>query len=264
LSSWGYGGTPFLAEVSGLLTWPVADGRFMGFAQRHITGVLLAVEAIYACATIGLMAIDLFTTTGARMNEVMQIRLTEDCIVRLKMPPPPEAKDQSPRVRYILRLIPKGEKADVPQDYFIGEETKRLFVKVAQMLGDHYGLQPGQALPSVAFDVGSGRAHRFGKAPYLFQYGRRHLSDATITSCMRFLLHGMVFRTRDGNLVVLKSHLLRHYAACGIGAMPLPLICWKPESISARSRSCSATRNWRRLPVTFTSPIPRCARPPVR
>ena len=130
-----------------MLTWPVADGRFMGFAQRRITGVLLAVEAIYACATIGLMAIDLFTTTGARMNEVMQIRLTEDCIVRLKMPPPPEAKDQSPRVRYILRLIPKGEKADVPQDYFIGEETKRLFVKVAQMLGDHYGLQPGQALP---------------------------------------------------------------------------------------------------------------------
>jgi hypothetical protein len=56
----------------------------MGFAQRRITGVLLAVEAIYACATIGLMAIDLFTTTGARMNEVMQIRLTEDCIVRLK------------------------------------------------------------------------------------------------------------------------------------------------------------------------------------
>ena len=29
LSSWGYGGTPFFAEVSGLLTWPVADGRFM-------------------------------------------------------------------------------------------------------------------------------------------------------------------------------------------------------------------------------------------
>jgi hypothetical protein len=115
-----------------------------GSAQRRITGVLLPVEAVYACATIGLMAIDLFTTTGARMNEVMQIRLTEDCIVRLKMPPPPEAKDQSPLVRYILRLIPKGEKADVPQDYFIGEETKRLFVKVAQMLGDTTDCNPAK------------------------------------------------------------------------------------------------------------------------
>jgi hypothetical protein len=224
LSSWGYGGTPFFAEVSGLLTWPVADGRFMGSAQRRITGLLLPIEAIYASTTIGLMAIDLFTTTGARMNEVMQIRLTEDCIVRLKMPPPPEAKDQSPRIRYILRLIPKGEKADVPQDYFIGEETKRLFVKVAQMLGDHYGLQPGQALPSVAFDVGSGRAHRFGKGPYLFQYGHRHLSDNTISSCMRFLLHGMVFRTRDGDMVVLKSHLLRHaFATQAVQVEKIPI-----------------------------------------
>jgi hypothetical protein len=55
-----------------------------------------------------------------------------------------EAGDQSPRVRYVLRLIPKGEKADIPQDYFIGEETKRLFVRVAQMLGEHYRLRPGQ------------------------------------------------------------------------------------------------------------------------
>ena len=224
LSSWGYGGTPFFAEVSGLLTWPVADGRFMGSAQRRITGVLLPVEAIYACATIGLMAIDLFTTTGARMNEVMQIRLTEDCIVRLKMPPPPEARDQSLRVRYVLRLIPKGEKADIPQDYFIGEETKRLIVKVAQMLGEHYHLRPGQALPSVGFDAGSGRAHRFGQAPYLFQYGHRHLSDNTITSCMRFLLHGMVFKTREGNVVVLKSHLLRHaFATHAVQVEKIPI-----------------------------------------
>jgi hypothetical protein len=212
LASWGYGGTPFLAEVGELLTWPVAAGRFMGSAQRRIAGVLLPVESIYAAAMIGLMAIDLFTTTGARINEVMQIRLTEDCIVRLKMPPPPEAKDQSPRVRYVLRLIPKGEKANVPQNYFIGEETKRLFVRVAQMLGEHYRLGPGQALPSVRFAAGNGRAERFGQAPYLFQYAYQHLSANTITSCMRFLLHGMVFKTCEGTLVILKSHLLRHYA----------------------------------------------------
>lgn len=210
LASWGYTATPFFAEVAGLLTWPLKDGRFMGLAQRRIKGLLLPVEAIYAAATLGLMAIDLFTTTGARINEIMQIRLTEDCITRLKMPSPPGGRDQSPRIRYVLRLIPKGDKVGVPQDYFIGEETKRLFVKVAQMLGEHYQLQPGEALPSVGFDAQNGRSHRFGKAPYLFQYGHRHLSDATIASCMRFLLHGMMFKTRDGNPVALKSHLLRH------------------------------------------------------
>jgi hypothetical protein len=121
LASWGYSSKPFFGGVGSLLTWSVADGKFMGCAQRRTTGVLLPVEAIYATATLGLMAIDLFTTTGARINEVMQIRLTEDCIVRLKMPPPPEAKDQSPRVRYVLRLIPKGERPTYPRTTSLGK-----------------------------------------------------------------------------------------------------------------------------------------------
>jgi len=210
LDSWGYGTSPFLAAVGGLLTWPVTEGRFMFCAQRRSTGLLIPVEAIQAAATIGLMAIDLFTTTGARINEVMQIRLAEDCIARLQMAAPPGAKDRSPRIRYVLRLVPKGEKANTPQDYFIGEETKRLLVKTARMLGEHYHLQPGASLPSVEFDQGNGRANRFGKAPYLFQYNYQHLSAGTITACMRFLLHGMVFKTREGKMVILKSHLLRH------------------------------------------------------
>jgi len=222
LASWGYGHTPFLAEVGGLLTWPLTEGRFMVSAQPRTTGVLLPVEAIYAAATIGLLAVDLFTTTGARINEVMQIRLTEDCIVRLKMSAPPGSKDPSPRIR-VLRLVPKGAKANTPQDYFIGTETKRLLVRVAQMLGEHYQLQPGQILPSVEFDAGNARAHRFAKAPYLFQYAGRHLSANTITSCMRFLLHGMVFKTREGKLVVLKPHLLRHAFATHAVQVEIPV-----------------------------------------
>jgi hypothetical protein len=131
LDSWGYGAAPFFADIGGLLTWPVPEGRFMFSAQRRTTGLLIPVEAINAAATIGLMAIDLFTTTGARINEVMQIRLTEDCITRLQMAAPPGARDQSPRIRYVLRLVPKGEKTNTPQDYFISEETKRLLVKMA-------------------------------------------------------------------------------------------------------------------------------------
>jgi hypothetical protein len=141
------------------------------------------------------------------------------------------------------------------------------------MLGDHYGLQPGQPLPSVAFDVGSGRAHRFGKAPYLFQYGHRHLSDATITSCMRFLLHGMVFRTRDGNLVVLKSHLLRHaFATHAVQVEKIPVdivgvwlhqkisrlrITTKPESMVAEASDLYLSR----IATRSTSTKPSSAHP---
>lgn len=210
LASWGYVRRPFRSDVAGLMTWPEAEVTFMTRAQSRCQGVLLPVEPIYASSLFGLMAIELFTSTGARINEVMQIRLTEDCIVRLKMPAPPESKDQSIRLRYVLRLVPKGEKANTPKDYFIGEQTKRLLVKVAQMLGEHYHLDPGQALPSVPFFAHNGRAHRFGSEPYLFQYSGAHMSGETITGCMRFLLHGMMFKTREGNRVILKSHLLRH------------------------------------------------------
>ena len=130
-------------------------------AQRRTTGLLVPVEGNYAAATLGLMAVDLFTTTGARINEVMQIRLIKDCIVRLEMPPPPGSKDLSPRIRYVLRLIPKGEKASTLQDYFISAETKRLLVRVAEMLAEHYQLRPGETLPAVEFNAGSRRAHRF-------------------------------------------------------------------------------------------------------
>ena len=86
----------------------------------------------------------------------------------------------------------------------------RLLVSVATMLAEHYALAPAAPLPTVQFNPHHARAHRFGPAPYLFQYQQRHLADVDITACMRFLLHGMVFRTRDGKPVVLKAHLLRH------------------------------------------------------
>jgi len=219
LRAWGYGRpgatrhvAPFFSNVPGLLSWSRATGesRFNRVAQTKTAGVLIPVDSLWAAATFGLLAIDLFTTTGMRMNEAMQIRLTEEAFVRLVMPAPPGARDPSPRIRYAFRLIPKGERTDTPHTFFIGRETMRLLVVVATMLAEHYGLPPGAPLPTVAFNPYHGRAHRFGPAPYLFQYQQRHLSDVDITACMRFLLHGMVFRTRDGKPVVLKAHLLRH------------------------------------------------------
>ncbi len=41
---------------------------------------------------------------------------------------------------------------------------------------------------------------------------------------MHFLLHGMVFRTREGKLVVLKSHLLRHaFATHAVQVEKIPI-----------------------------------------
>ena len=42
--------------------------------------ILFDVEPLYAAVTFGLLALDIFTTTGARLNELLQISNTKECI----------------------------------------------------------------------------------------------------------------------------------------------------------------------------------------
>jgi hypothetical protein len=217
---------PFDAHTPGVLNWSREDGtdHFVRQARKRTGALFLPVEALYAAATFGVLSVDVFTTTGMRMNEMLQLRLTPDCFVRLQMPAPPGAKDQSPRIRYAFRLLPKGEKTETLHDYFIGEETKRLLVKAARTLAEHYGLQAGEALPTIAYSPNYSREHRFEKAPYLLQYNHQALPGQAITACMRFLLHGMIFRTRDAKPVILKAHLLRHaFATFAVQIEKIPL-----------------------------------------
>lgn len=232
LQHWGYAdqergcATPFESMVSGLLCWShdVGDASFMARAQHRADGLLIPLEPLYAATTFGLLALDMFTTTGMRLNELLQVRVSKDCLVRQVDGPPPGAKDRSVRVRYLFRLIPKGEKTETPRNYFIGKETLRLIEKTGRMLKEHYQLGNAEPLPVVPFSPKEGRAHRFAPACYLFQYRHRHLDGTTISSCLRFLLHGMIFQTKEGKPVVLKAHLLRHaFATYAVQVAHVPL-----------------------------------------
>src|SRR5207248_1616471 len=79
LTAWGYLEqeskgtlTPFWTVIPGLLTWPLAESQFMFTAQQKTEGALVPVEAVYAAAHFGVLAVDLFATTGMRSNEAMQ------------------------------------------------------------------------------------------------------------------------------------------------------------------------------------------------
>ncbi|MHB8753064.1 MAG: site-specific integrase [Aggregatilineales bacterium] len=220
--------TPFSGNVRGLLCGAPHEHLSAFIRMQEVAeGVIIPIQSLYDAATFGLLAINLFTTTGMRINEALQTRLSDDCFFRVSMAAPPGAKERSPRLRYGFRLIPKGERRDVPQNYFIGEETKKLLVATAEMLKAHYCLQEGQPLPLVPFNRTLKRAHRFREARYLFQYNHTHLRDNSVSACMRFLMHGMAFPDKDGKNVILTPHLLRHtfatYAA-HIEKLPIDVI----------------------------------------
>jgi hypothetical protein len=233
LKTWGYGeknGTersaPFKVSNAGVLSWSFPDAVYMGQVQLRTQSVFIPVEAFYVAALFGLLAIELFTTTGMRINELLQICLTKEAFTRVEIA---AALGKAPSVRYAFHLIPKGERTDKRHDFFIDPKSKKLLVNVAKMLQQHYALDldGGETLPIVPFNPDHSRSHRFKEAPYLFQYGHQHLDDRDITACMRFLLHGMVFQTAEGELVTLKAHLLRHgFAnyAVHVGKVPIDIV----------------------------------------
>ncbi len=241
LRQWGYGDehlgertAPFSTEIPGLLAWPNGStsggegstGRFIGLAQQKTGKVFIPVESLYAAATFGLLALDLLTTTGMRSNEMYQVNVLPECLIRLVDEPPPGAKDRSLRIRYVLRLLPKGERTEERHNYGIGKEAVRLLEKTAQMLCEHYKLKPGEPLPRVEFHHTHTRSHRFERRPipYIFQYNHMHLGRQSLLACIRFLLHGMVFQTSAGTPVVIKPHLLRHaFATYAVNIEGLPL-----------------------------------------
>jgi len=213
LRSWGYSHSeeqsismPFRTGIAGLITWPREQTKtFMIFAQARAKGWLVPVEPLFAAATFGLASLDLFTSTGARMNELLQVSLTPECLHTLIV---------GGTRRLVLRLVPKG--SDQPADYFVGPETQRNFEKVTQLLQKHYQLGGGEPIPRVPFNPNHPRAHRFPTRPYLFQFSGQHLLEGAVTACLRFLCHGMVFQTLDGQSVTLKAHILRHVFASHI------------------------------------------------
>jgi hypothetical protein len=261
LRSWGYGteeseeeSTPFNPEHPGLLVGSHAEGTsdFMDHAQERTDGLLLLVEPLFAAATFGLACLDFFTTTGARLTELLQLSLSPDCLYTMEV---------GGTQRLLVKLIPKG--TDKPAEYMIGPETRRNLERVMQLLKDHYGLQPGDILPHVSFHPENTRAHIFtNPRPYLFQYHSMHLHHKAITACMRFLMHGMVFQDAAGNVVVLKAHLLRHVFATHlhqVEKVPLDIVAKILHQKDVQVTAYYAAPQWQQIVETTDSLLDRFA-----
>lgn len=197
LLSWGYGeeGTtknpiPFRSGHKGVLT----SRTFVSLYSDKAEGIVFDVEPFYVATTFGLLAVDILTTTGARINELLQIQNSKDCIRAMK------AND---KVHFSFQVVPKGR--DAADAYPISSQTMKLIQAVSLMLKEHYN----GVIPNVQYR--QERKHQFPEPkPYFFQYNHKAFKNDVLYSCLRLLLHGLHFETQEGQPVVIKTHLLRH------------------------------------------------------
>ncbi|HGA0510733.1 TPA: site-specific integrase [Bacillus pacificus] len=211
LFSWGYGEEnltgnpePFYPKHKGIL----CTSTFVSLHNSKAEGILFDVEPFYVATTFGLLAVDILTTTGTRLNELLQLNSEKDCLRAIKV---------NGDLKFSFYAIPKGR--DTLESYPISKQTFQLIKRVNLMLKEHYT----GTIPSVT-NRGE-RKHLFPEPkPYFFQYNEKALNRHAITSCLRFLLHGLFFETQEGEPVVIKAHLLRHaFATEAVQRQEIPI-----------------------------------------
>jgi len=144
-------------------------------------------------------ALDIITSSEARVNELLQISYDKDCCIITV-----DKSSNPPKKNYILRLVPKGR--EEPENYYMPEEVFKFMNEIVAMLKDSYH---SDSIPDVNYTVES-RKHLLSKRKYIFQYQSKHINVFSINAILRFLLHGLVVQSSEGNQVVIKAHLLRH------------------------------------------------------
>ncbi|TYP79426.1 site-specific integrase [Paenibacillus methanolicus] len=216
LNHWGYemetdGKTiaPFLPRNPGLLM----QGLYLTKKQRTTNKVFVSIEPIFAACMFARFALDIITSSGARINELLQISYDKECCVITV-----DKSASPPRKNYIFRLTPKGR--EEPENYYMPEDVFKFMTEIVKMLKESYG---NDGIPEVEYDVES-RKHLLNARKYIFQYNSRHINVFSINAILRFLLHGIIIQTAEGNQVIVKSHLLRHaFATHAVQNEKIPL-----------------------------------------
>ncbi|MDA1538311.1 site-specific integrase [Bacillus cereus group sp. TH244-1LC] len=211
LSLWGYGDKsstinpePFYSKHKGIIGQPT----FISLHKDKTEGIFFDIEPFYVACTFGLLAIDIFTTTGARVNELLQISNTKQCI---------QTKLVNERMHFSFYAIPKGR--DEVEEFYISKQTMEIIQIISKMLIEHYGGK----IPSVRYR--HERSNLFPEEkPYFFQYNSKTLTKHGVGSSVRFLLHGLMFETQEGTPVTIKTHLLRHaFATEAVQRQKMPI-----------------------------------------
>lgn len=205
---WGYAHAGKWGDNSALLSHGRDSGRTIRFLERTEGREFIPYAGLYAGMLMAALVIRMGTITGARVGETQQIAQNPDCVKKLENVGPKMA------TRWVLRLFPKGTRTK-RADYYIDDDTKDLLLALLRFQVEHCG---GSKIPVVATDRSKIPPDRF-----VLQWRGHGVTQATLNSMVRLLLHGLSFQAADGEPVQISSHVLRHAYATELANQRVPI-----------------------------------------
>jgi integrase len=205
---WGYTHVGKWPDNSNLLSYGRASGRTIRFLERTEGRQFIPYAGLYGGMLMAALVIRMGTITGARVGETQQIAQNPDCVKKLENVGPKRA------ARWVLRLFPKGTRTQ-RADYYIDDDTKDVLLALMRFQVEQCG---DSRIPVVATDRSKIPPDRF-----VLQWRGHGVTQTTLNSMVRLLLHGLSFRAADGALVQISSHVLRHAYATELANQRVPI-----------------------------------------
>jgi len=168
-------------------------------------------DGIYTICLFGRVAVRLACVTGCRVNEMQQISAESSCLAKVNLP-------NLKRPVYAVTAIPKLSRETVP--FYIDERCVKFISEVTAWIAAQSSLG---RVPRVKGARNLAKHKRKELRPYMFQLNNRAMDRSMIVAMMRFMLHGLHFKTRDGKLFQPGLHDLRHLTATALRGMGVPL-----------------------------------------
>jgi hypothetical protein len=204
----------FKLERPGLLTPAGGWGRWLAKATQCSGALLFEPESLYRGVLYASALTTLALTNGSRLSELLQVSAD-----RFKGYPYEEKKQGQPtgkqRVLWLQYLLPKGKKTEEERQLFpISTQSYELLREMGTLLKEAHG-----NIPAVRPHPENTKAEDLCPERYLFQWAATPdghdgaLAPHDVRLLIRFILHGLEFRTKQGEPFMVSTHLLRHVMA---------------------------------------------------
>lgn len=166
----------------------------------------IPIDLCMTCSLIGNSSIQIISKTGARVNELLQIRLDPKHLVKAKLPNNSET--------IIFYAVPKGRSSIEP--YYIDDKCMKSLHAWWKYSSENNG-KFEEVNPIISL------RKKVNKANYIFQTNGSHLDSKDINASINFMIFDVYFKNKSGQKVSLTTHLLRHSFATEMRSLNTPI-----------------------------------------